>query len=76
MSAMLDRDHQEGGDHYARLPIQPWDVVDCWLIEQRVGYYRGSALKYLMRMGTKGPEIDDAKKARHYLEKLIAVLEE
>lgn len=76
MSATLDRDYQEGGDHYTRLPIQPWDVVDCWPINQRLGFYRGCAQKYIMRMGTKGSEIEDAKKARHYLEKLISVLEE
>lgn len=75
MSGLLDRDHQEGGDHYALMHIQPWDVVDCWSINQRIGYYRGNTLKYLMRMGTKAPEIEDAKKAQHYLAKLIDTLE-
>ena len=45
------REKQFGGDHYKRMGIEPWDVVDTWPLEQRVGYYRGGALKYTMRMG-------------------------
>lgn len=79
MSHILDRDYQEGGDHYTRLHIQPWDVIDQWPMHERVGYYKGNALKYLMRFGSKRPTdagapLEDAKKARHYLEKLIDVL--
>lgn len=79
MSQMLDRDYQEGGDHYARLHIQPWDVIDQGPVHEAIGFYRGNALKYLMRFGSKlpldaGAPLEDAKKARHYLEKLIDVL--
>ncbi len=44
---------QVGGTHYKGMGIQVWDVVDTWPLEQRIGYYRGNALKYIMRMGTK-----------------------
>ena len=71
---MLDRNYQEGGDHYTSMPVQPWDVVDCWPVEQRVGYYRGNAIKYLMRLGAKGGSIEDARKAQHYTAKLIDLL--
>jgi hypothetical protein len=47
------REKQFGGDHYKRMGIEPWDVVDTWPLEQRIGYYRGGALKYTMRMGNK-----------------------
>ena len=64
---------QVGGDHYKKMGIQTWDVVDTWHIDQRIGYYRGNALKYVMRIGAKDEEIQEAGKAIHYLEKLIEV---
>ena len=67
---------QVGGDHYKKMGIQTWDVVDTWPLEQRIGYYRGNALKYVMRIGAKDEEIQEAGKAIHYLEKLIEVLKE
>jgi hypothetical protein len=68
-------DRQEGGDHYKKMDVEPWDVVDTWPIEQKIGYYRGGALKYVMRMGTKDESIQELKKAGHYIQKLIEVLE-
>lgn len=65
---------QVGGDHYKKLAVQPWDVVDTWPIEQQIGYYRGGGLKYLMRMGSKDESIQEIGKGIHYLEKLIEVL--
>ena len=65
---------QVGGDHYKKMGIQTWDVVDTWPLEQQIGYYRGNALKYVMRIGSKDEEIQEAGKAIHYLEKLIEVL--
>ena len=67
---------QVGGDHYKKMGIQTWDVVDTWPIEQQIGYYRGNALKYVMRIGAKDEEIQEAGKGIHYLEKLIEVLKE
>ena len=32
------REKQFGGDHYKRMGIEPWDVVDTWPLEQRIGY--------------------------------------
>jgi hypothetical protein len=69
-------DRQEGGDHYKKLGVQPWDVVDSWPLEQRVGFYRGGALKYLMRMGSKDQNATEIAKGKHYLEKLLEVLNE
>lgn len=65
---------QVGGDHYKKLAVQPWDVVDTWPIEQQIGYYRGGALKYVMRMGSKDESIQEVGKGLHYLEKLIECL--
>ena len=60
-------DSQVGGDHYRKFKIQPWDVID----EYGLGFYAGSVLKYLLRAGRKGAILEDLKKCRHYLDKLI-----
>lgn len=71
---MPARDRQVGGDHYKRMDIEPWDVVDTWPLEQRIGYYRGGALKYLMRMGSKDQLAEEIGKGQHYMEKLLELL--
>lgn len=70
------RDMQFGGDHYKNMGVEPWDVVDTWPIEQRIGYYRGGALKYIMRMGNKDQSPMEVAKGKHYMQKLLEVLEE
>jgi hypothetical protein len=65
---------QVAGTHYKELAVQPWDVVDTWPIEQQIGYYRGGALKYLMRMGSKDESAQEIAKGQHYMEKLLEVL--
>lgn len=67
---------QVGGSHYKDMAVEPWTVVDSWPLEQRTGYYRGNALKYLMRMGTKDSASSDVAKAQHYMEKLLEVMRE
>ena len=67
---------QVGGDHYKNMGVEPWDVVDTWPLYQRIGYYRGGALKYIMRLGNKDEMAQEAGKGLHYLEKLLEVLKE
>jgi hypothetical protein len=67
-------DKQIAGDHYKTMLIQPWEVVDGFDHAQAIGFYRGSALAYIMRAGSKGPAREDYEKAIHYLEKLLEVL--
>jgi hypothetical protein len=67
---------QVAGTHYKTMGVQTWDVVDTWPTEQRIGYYRGGALKYLMRMGSKDESAQEIAKGQHYLEKLLEVLRE
>lgn len=69
-------DIQEGGDHYLNMGVEPWDVIDTWTIEQRIGFYRGNLLKYTMRLGSKDEMLKEVKKARHYAQKLVEVLEQ
>jgi hypothetical protein len=68
------RKTQAGGDHYLRMEIQPFDVIDTWPVEQRIGFYRGNLLKYTMRMGAKEDNAKEIAKAKHYAEKLLEVL--
>lgn len=58
---------QVGGDHYKRTAIQPWDIID----DHDLDFYRGNALKYLLRAGKKGDAVQDLRKAIHYIEKCI-----
>ena len=66
---------QVAGTHYKDMGVEPWDVVDTWPLEQRIGAYRHGALKYLMRCGNKDEQLQEIKKCGHYIEKLIEVLE-
>lgn len=62
---------QVGGTHYASKAVQPWEAMEAWMSsEQFAGFLRGNVIKYLARCDDKGG-IEDLKKARHYLDKLI-----
>ena len=67
---------QVAGEHYMKMDIEPWNVIDTWPVEQRIGFYRGNALKYIMRMGTKDERRQEIEKAGHYIEKLTEVLQD
>jgi len=61
-------DVQVGGNHYKKHKIQPWDAINDW----GLGFFSGNAVKYIARHKDKGG-LEDIKKARHYLDKLIAM---
>lgn len=66
---------QVGGTHYAAKAVQPWQAMAAWMTpEQFKGFLRGNAIKYLARCDDKGG-VEDLKKARHYLDKLIELSE-
>ena len=72
---------QVGGNHYASKAIQPWDAMQAWLSREAFeGFLLGSAIAYLARVNTEGVNgkggLLDVQKARHYIEKLIEVLEQ
>jgi hypothetical protein len=65
--------HQIGGTHYTTKEIQPWDAMQAWMSSEAFsGFLQGNAIKYLARWKDKGG-IEDLRKARHYLDKLIEV---
>ena len=64
-------DVQVAGTHYKDKAIQPWDYI----VANELGYLEGNIVKYVSRWKDKGG-LDDLKKARHYLDKLIEVVED
>lgn len=76
LAKLRAKDKQVGGDHYKAMGVEPWDVIDTWPREQRIGAYRAGALKYIMRMGSKDENAQEVGKGLHYLEKLLEVLKD
>lgn len=77
--ALKYMDHRGGldDDHYAKLTIQPMDVVESWSIFWRstYAYYLGEAIHMIARTGTKGQPLRDLKKARWLLDQAIRIQE-
>lgn len=60
--------------HYEELNIQPWEIMEKnFTTEEFVAYLKGNIIKYTLR--SKGQDLTDAEKIKHYAEKLIEVLE-
>ena len=59
---------QVGGDHYAKLEVQPFDIFKSMGIFEEV--CQANIIKYVMRYQNKGG-LQDLAKAAHYLEELI-----
>ena len=56
---------QVGGSHYQK-EIQTWDYI----LAHNLSFLEGNIIKYISRHRQKGG-VQDLKKARHYLDKLI-----
>lgn len=60
--------------HYETLNIQPWEIMEAnFTTEEFIAYLKGNIIKYTLR--SKGQDLSDAQKIKHYAEKLIEVLE-
>lgn len=64
-------DTQVNGTHYKNKAIQPWDFI----AGNGMGYLEGNVVKYVSRWKEKNG-LDDLRKARHYLDKLIEMTEQ
>jgi hypothetical protein len=58
---------QVGGLHYKNKKCEVWSIID----EYGLDYYRGNALKYILR--NKMDVYEDIQKAEHYLQKWLEV---
>jgi hypothetical protein len=54
--------------YYRRGTIEVWDFI----VDQGFGFLAGNVVKYLARAGHKGDKLTDLRKAKAYLDKLIA----
>jgi len=62
-----------GGSNYSQLPIQPWDVMS-----QKgtlIPFLEGCIIKRLMRQTSATKRVEDLKKARHEIDRLIQEIE-
>lgn len=64
------RDTQVGGDHYAKHAVQPWDIWEAYGLNA----FEGAVIKYVLRHRDKNG-VEDLKKARHTLDRLIEIEE-
>ena len=64
---MIDLENQI---HYEG-EIQPWDFI----VANNIGYLEGNVIKYIYRYKKKNG-IEDLKKAKVYIEKLISINEQ
>ena len=65
-------------DHYTRGEIECIDAIAASMTtDEFAAYCKGAAMKYLWRAGIKHPNcrIEDLKKGRWYLDKMISTLE-
>ena len=63
---MSASEHQEGGDHYKNMAIQPVEYIH----RNKLGFIEGCVVKYITRWRVKGG-IDDLNKAKHFIDLLI-----
>lgn len=61
---------QVGGNHYKDLAIQPLEFI----VKNDLDFLQGNVVKYVVRYKVKGG-IEDLKKARHYLDLMIELME-
>jgi hypothetical protein len=57
--------------HYTSLHPEPIEVIEAW----GLGFCDGNAVKYIARAGRKDDRLEDLRKARWYLGRLITELE-
>lgn len=61
------KSQQIGGDHYQQGDMQPWDIFLAWSLDP----WAANVVKYILRFPHKNG-IEDLRKARHYVDFLIA----
>lgn len=53
--------------HYTSGPVEVIDIIEGF----ELGFHLGNVIKYVLRSPHKGREIEDLKKARWYLDRMI-----
>ena len=66
----MSQDHQQDATrpaHHRQGRIEVWDFID----DQQLGYFAGNVLKYVCRYRHKGTPLEDLRRARACLDRLI-----
>lgn len=64
-------------EHYRQGGIEAIDAIQASMTrEEFKGYLKGNAQKYLWRYRHKGKPVEDLRKAKWYLDRLLVVLGE
>lgn len=63
-------DVQVGGNHYKDMVIQPIEFI----VKNKIPFLEGNVIKYVVRWSIKNG-LEDLKKARHYIDLLIELVE-
>jgi hypothetical protein len=75
LSIRKDTDPVTQPDHYNKGSIEAIEAIKASMpINEFNGYLKGNALKYLWRYDYKGKPIEDLRKCRWYIERLIEEL--
>ena len=61
--------------HYTKGSIECIDAIDAMAGDGRLEFYRCSIMQYVWRCFDKGDTVTDLKKARWYINRLIAEVE-
>ena len=68
MKEEINHPERYGGD----TPYECIKVLKAWLPKDEYrGFLRGNAIKYICRLGKKDESVQELKKARWYIDKLI-----
>ena len=65
---MAETTNSRGPSYYKRGSIDVWDFIRD---QKGLGFHLGNVIKYVCRAGHKDNDIEDLKKAVHYLENEI-----
>lgn len=68
---MTKHDPVNHPSHYTMGKIEVIDAIEDW----GLGFHDGNVIKYVARHRHKGKALEDLKKARWYLDRLIEALE-
>lgn len=70
---IISHPERYGGD----TPYECIKVLKAWLSKEEFeGFLRGNAIKYICRLGKKDEKVQELKKARWYIDKLIETVEQ
>jgi hypothetical protein len=65
----------EAAKHYQTGTLQPIEIMQEQMpFDEFIGFLRGNAIKYILRMGKKDSYIQDAEKAMQYSKWLVQAL--